>query len=190
MKLQSICVFASSSNSVASAYVVEAEALGTEIAARGLTLVYGGGDLGLMGAAARAARAGGGHVIGIIPQVLYESRINCDLANELTVTRDLRERKALMEARADAFVVLPGGFGTLEEVLEILTLRQLRQHAKPVVLLNVQGFYNPLLAVFEHLYVEKFAKPFRELYHVASDVPGAFAYLEQAEQVIAPPKWL
>lgn len=189
MNLQSICVYASSSNAVAPAYRAAAEALGREIAARGLTLVYGGGDLGLMGGAARAARAGGGHVIGIIPQVLFESGINCDLASELLITRDLRERKASMEARADAFVALPGGFGTLEEVLEILTLRQLRQHAKPVVFLNTLGFYNPLVTLFEHLYNERFAKPFRELYHVASDVLSAFAYLEQAELAIAPPKW-
>ncbi len=189
MDLRSICVYASSSNAVAPAYKTAAEALGRGIAERGLTLVYGGGNLGLMGAAALGARACGGRIVGIMPQALIAKGINCDIADELLVARDLRERKAWMEERADAFVALPGGFGTLEEVLEILTLRQLQQHIKPVVLLNTSNFYNPLVALFEHLYAEQFARPFRELYYVAADVADAFAYLERVEPSMAPAKW-
>ncbi len=190
MELQAICVYASSSNAVAPVYLAAAEALGREIAARELTLVYGAGDLGLMGAVARGAKHNGGRVIGVIPQMLTDKGIGFDLADELLVARDLRERKAWMEARADAFVALPGGFGTLEELLEILTLRQLQQHTKPVVLFDAAGFYQPLVTVFEHLYREHFAKPYRELYHLAEDVPDIFAYLEAYIPFTPPPKWL
>jgi len=190
MNLQSICVYASSSNAVAPAYMAAAEALGREIAARGLTLVYGGGNLGLMGAVAQGARSGDGYIIGIMPEPLIAKGINCDIADEVLVPRDLRERKAWMEARADAFVALPGGFGTLEEVLEILTLRQLQQHVKPVVLLNSQAFFEPLLVLFEHLYTERFAKPCRDFYHVAADTTGVFDYLDHFEPFEAPAKWL
>lgn len=189
MHLQSVCVYASSSNAVAPAYLAAAEALGREIAARGLTLVYGGGDLGLMGAVARGVRSGDGYIIGIMPEPLIAKGINCDIADEVLVPRDLRERKAWMEARADAFVALPGGFGTLEELFEILTLRQLQAHTKPVVLLNSQSFFEPLLALFEHLYTERFAKPYRDFYHVAVDTADVFDYLDRFEPFDAPAKW-
>ncbi len=133
-----ICVYCASSDAVAPAYFRAAEALGQMIAQRGDTLVYGGAGIGLMGALARAVKAGGGHVIGVMPRVLAAEPITFALLDEFVITHDLRERKARMEALADAFLVLPGGFGTLEELAEILTLRQLREHTKPVVLLNIQ----------------------------------------------------
>lgn len=187
--MKTICVYCSSSDAVAPVYLAAARDLGAQIAARGDALVYGGADLGLMGALARAVHAGGGRVVGVIPHAFRERGIAYEAADELIITRDLRERKAQMEARADAFVALPGGFGTLEELLEILTLRQLRTHTKPVVLLNTGDFYAPLLALFAHFYREHFAKPFDGLYHVAADVPGIFTYLDAYRPTVAPSKW-
>jgi len=187
--MKTICVYCSSSDAIAPAYFEVARELGAQIAVRGNTLVYGGADLGLMGAVARAVHDGGGRVIGIIPQTLQERGITYDVADETIITRDLRERKAQMAARADAFVVLPGGIGTLEELLEILTLRQLQEHTKPIVLLNTSGYYTPLFALFDHLYRERFAKPFGDLYYVAPDVADVFAYLDAYRPVLAPSKW-
>lgn len=185
-----ICVYCASSNAVAPTHFAAARTLGRHIAQRGDTLVYGGADVGLMGALARAVKDGGGRVIGIMPELITAERISFTDADEFIVTRDMRERKARMAALADVFLVLPGGFGTLEELAEILVLRQLREHTKPIVLLNVEGFYEPLIALFEHYYREGFAKPWRELYHVSDDVEGAFDYLDHYAPVPAPDKWL
>lgn len=187
--MKSICVYCSSSDAVDPAYFDAARKLGATIAGRDYTLVYGGAHCGLMGALAQAVHAGGGRVVGVIPAALRERGIAYESADELIVSADLRERKATMEARADAFVALPGGFGTLEELLEILTLRQLQTHTKPIVLLNVRGFYDPLLALFDHFYRERFAKPVRALYHLALDVADVFAYLDTYTPVAAPGKW-
>lgn len=167
--IRHLCVYAASSNTVAPHYAEAAADLGARMAARGLTLVYGGGKVGLMGVLARAVHANGGRVIGVIPTYLRTVELAYEAADELVVTRDLREREAVMESRADAFVALPGGFGTLEEVLEALTLRLLHQHRKPVVFLNTAGFWDPLLQMFERFYTERFARPeSRSLYHVAA----------------------
>ncbi len=184
-----ICVYCASSDAVAPVYFRAAETLGRMIAQRGDTLVYGGAGIGLMGALARAVKAGGGHVIGVMPKVLAAEPITFALLDEFVITDNMRERKARMEALADAFLVLPGGFGTLEELAEILTLRQLREHTKPVVLLNVQGFYEPLIALFEHYYREGFAKPWRELYAVYDDVAAALAYVDAYRPILPPRKW-
>jgi cytokinin riboside 5'-monophosphate phosphoribohydrolase len=185
-----ICVYCASSDAVAPAFFVAARALGEAIAQRGDTLVYGGADVGLMGALAHAVKAGGGRVIGVMPERLTAEPISFSAADEFIITRDMRERKAQMAALADAFLVLPGGFGTLEEVAEILVLRQLSEHTKPIVLLNVHGFYEPLIALFEHYYREGFAKPWRELYHVCDNVEGALNYLDQYEPTLPPRKWV
>ena len=187
--MQNICVYCSSSSAIASVYFDVARELGAQIAVRGDTLIYGGADLGLMGAVARAVHDGGGHVVGIIPQTLQARGIAYEFADEVVITRDLRERKAQMAARADAFIALPGGIGTLEELLEILTLRQLQEHTKPIILLNTNDYYAPLFALFAHLFRERFAKPFGNLYHVAADVAGIFAYLDAYEPALAPSKW-
>lgn len=187
--MKNICVYCSSSDAVDSIYMETARALGAQMAARGDTLVYGGADLGLMGALARAVHAGGGRVVGVIPQALQARGIAYAIADEVIITADLRERKATMETRADAFIALPGGIGTLEELLEVLTLRQLQAHTKPIVLLNTADYYAPLFALFAHLYRERFAKPFENLYHVADNVEGIFDYLDAYEPFVAPSKW-
>ena len=185
-----ICVYCSSSDVVAPVFFEAADTLGRLIAQRGDTLIYGGASIGLMGALARAVKAGGGRVIGVMPQRLSAEPITFAEADEFVVTRDIRERKARMEALADAFLVLPGGFGTLEELTEILTLRQLREHTKPVVLLNIEGFYEPLIALFEHYYREGFAKPWRDLYAVSRNAEDALTYLDAYEPTLPPRKWI
>lgn len=186
----SICVFCSSSNAVASEYFAAATEFGAALAKRGLTLVYGGGQVGLMGAVARAVHQHGGKVIGVIPGYLRTRELAYEASDELLVTPDLRARKAAMEARADAFVALPGGFGTLEEIIEVLTLKQLGRHHKPIAFLNTNGFFDPLLAQFERLFAEQFTKPdYRAYYHVAPTVPDLFHHLEAGEPAPVVAKW-
>ncbi len=189
MPARSICVYCSSSDAVEPHYFDAARSLGEQVAARGHSLVYGGADVGLMGALARSARQGGARVIGVIPEAIHEKGIAAKEIDELIVTPDLRSRKQAMEERADAFIALPGGFGTLEELLEVVTLRQLQLHAKPIVLLNVDGFYDPLLALFEQLYRGRFAKDaHRRTYAVAAHPAEALDLAEQATPPL-PAKW-
>jgi hypothetical protein len=139
---------------------------------------------------AHAVHAEGGHVIGIIPEAIRDMGIAYKTADELIVTRTMGERKAKMHERSQAFVVLPGGFGTLEEFFEVLTLRQLKYHDKPIVLLNVSAFFDPLLDLFEHLYAGRFAHAqHHSLYHVASTAGGALEYLETYRPVAHGDKW-
>ena len=187
---QTLCVFCSSSDAVASLFFETTVELGSLLARRGYTLIYGGGRIGLMGALAKAVHQNGGRVIGVIPEFLRSKGLAYEAADELVITRDMRERKATMEARADGFVALPGGFGTLEEVLEIVTLKQLGLHAKPVVMVNTQDFYAPLLEVFERMYQERFAKPdYRQLYHFVADASGALDYIKTYQPVPLVNKW-
>ncbi len=184
-----ITVFCSSSDAIDPAFFDVAMELGRTIAQRRDTLIYGGTTVGLMGAMARATVENGGTVIGVIPRYMSEKGIDFSEC-ELHFTRDLRERKAKMEQLADAFIVLPGGFGTLEEVLEILTLKQLHQHEKAIVILNARGFFDPLQELFEHVYRQRFAKETtRTLYHFAPTVLDAFAYLDSYVPVPVPTKW-
>jgi uncharacterized protein (TIGR00730 family) len=185
-----ICVFSSSSDAIDREFFSAAMELGMEIALRNGTLVFGGTNVGLMGAVARATHKHGGRVVGVIPQFMRPKGITYTSADELIVTRDMRERKATMEARADAFLALPGGFGTLEEMIEIITLKQLKQHAKPVVFLNINNFYRPLQRLFEHMITNHFAKEaMREIYHFANDVPAAFQYIDRYEPPKMDEKW-
>jgi hypothetical protein len=153
----SVCVFCSSAGGLPEVYVAAARDLGAELAGRGHRLVYGGGNIGLMGEIARSVHAHGGTMVGVIPQGLVDRELAYDAADELLVTETLRQRKAEMDARADAFVALPGGFGTLEELLEVLTLRQLRLHDRPIVLVNVAGYWDPFLAMVEDMVAQGFA---------------------------------
>jgi hypothetical protein len=188
--VKSVCVFSSSSNAVGPAFFAVAEELGALMARRGLTLVYGGGNIGLMGAMARAVHAHGGRVVGVIPRFMKQKEIAYEAADELILTTDLRERKAIMEARADAFIALPGGFGTLEEILEILTLRQLQTHRKPVAFLNTRGFFDPLLQLFEHLYEHRFARSeHRDLYHVGAEPAAVLDHFANHRPAAPVEKW-
>ena len=185
-----ICVYCSSSGAVDPAHVAVARALGEALADRGDVLVWGGARVGLMGEVARAARAAGGCTIGVIPESLVAVEIADHDADELIVTSDMLSRKAELARRADAFVALPGGFGTLEELLEQLTGRLLGFHDKPIVLADVDGFWQPLLELFEHLYRERFARPeSRAAYAVATDADGVMALLD-APVAALPWKWL
>jgi uncharacterized protein (TIGR00730 family) len=183
-------VYCSSSAAVDRAHVEVARELGSALAARGDVLVWGGATVGLMGEVARAARAAGGRTVGVIPESLTAVEIADHAADELVITADMLSRKAELARRADGFVALPGGFGTLEELLEQLTGRLLGFHDKPVVLVDVDGFWQPLLALFEHLYQEGFAHPESHLaYAVVSDVDGVLAALDGPVSPL-PGKWL
>jgi hypothetical protein len=144
----------------------------------GWTLVYGGNRIGLMATVADSARAAGGKVVGITPQLMVDHGIGDDACDELIVTAGMRERKALLEQRGDAFVALPGGLGTFEELFEVLVGRLLGYHDKPIVLLNVEGYYDRLIAAVEHGIGEGFIKPkARAAWHVAVNVDDAVSYL-------------
>jgi uncharacterized protein (TIGR00730 family) len=185
-----LCVYCSSSDRLDPKYPAAAEKLGRELVARGWGLVYGGGKTGLMGAVARAVKGRGGRVVGVIPEFMKAKELAYDEADELITVITMRERKLLMETRADAFVALPGGFGTLEEIMEILTLRQLDVVKKPCVFLNQDGFYDDLIKLFERMLAEKFFKPSNmDLFRVASSVPDIFTQIEAAGSAKAESKW-
>jgi uncharacterized protein (TIGR00730 family) len=146
---KSVAVFCASASGSKRQYTTIAEDLGRTLAQRGIGLIYGGGKTGLMGAVADGALAAGGHVVGVIPHVLVDLEVAHDGVSELHVTSTMHTRKALMAERADAFIILPGGYGTLEEMYEVLAWQTLKIHSKPVVLLNVAGFYDTMLAFLD-----------------------------------------
>jgi uncharacterized protein (TIGR00730 family) len=184
---RSITVYCSSSSRVPRVYFDAAAELGRVISREGWRLVYGGNAVGCMGALADAARAGGGQVVGITPQLLVDKGIADDKCHELIVTRTMRERKGLLEARGDAFITLPGGLGTFEEIFEIIVGRQLGYHDKPIVLLNVAHYFDPLLAMIDHGIEQQFIKPAgREIIHVAATVDEAIDYLRHGGAPAAP----
>jgi uncharacterized protein (TIGR00730 family) len=154
-----ICVFSGSSRGSRPAYAEAAQRLGAALAHRGIGLVYGGGCVGLMGVMADAALAEGGEVIGIIPEALLAWEVAHAGLTQLEIVSSMHARKARMADLADAFVALPGGFGTLEEFCEVLTWSQLGLHRKPCGLVNVEGYYAPLLALLDHAVAERFVRP-------------------------------
>lgn len=149
--IKSVCVYCGAATGDDPVYVEAAIELGRTFAREGIRLVYGGGGVGLMGATARACAEAGGQVTGIIPDFLIGKEQAFDHAHELVVTQDMHERKRLMFERADAFIALPGGIGTLEELVEQLTWVQLNRHRKPVMVLNIAGFWDPLLGLLDHM---------------------------------------
>jgi uncharacterized protein (TIGR00730 family) len=154
-----ICVFCSSSGRIDGRYLALAAEAGAELARRGHSLVSGGATVSCMGAVARAAREGGADTIGVIPKALVEIEIADGDSDELVVTEDMRARKGEMDRRSDAFLVLPGGIGTLEELFEIWTARVLGMHEKPIAILDPHGLYEPLRELMKHLMDEGFARP-------------------------------
>jgi len=178
-----ICVFCASAEGLDARLVDAADRLGTEVARRGHRLVYGGGGVGLMGVVARAVHAAGGQVFGAIPQALVDRELAYGPADELVVTETLRERKAEMDSRADAFIALPGGFGTLEELLEVLTLRQLGLHTRPIVVVDVDGYYEPLREMARRIVTDGFARAGEgELFEVVATPEAALDVVEAAWQ--------
>jgi uncharacterized protein (TIGR00730 family) len=185
-----LCVYCSSSDRLEPKYFAAAEAFGRAMTARGWGLVYGGGKTGLMGAVARAVKSDGGRVIGVIPEFMKAKELAYEGADELVTVLTMRERKTIMETRADGFVALPGGWGTLEEMMEIITLRSLDVLRKPCVFFNQDGFYDDLLRFFEKMVREKFTKPsHRELYAMAATVDEVFAQLDSFRPSAAESKW-
>jgi len=176
--IQTVCVYCGSQAGINPAFEIEAARLGTLLAERGFRLVYGGGSIGLMGALARSMLASKGEVIGIIPQALLDREVGLVEASELIVTTNMRDRKALMDEKSDAFLVLPGGFGTMEELMETLTLRQLGYHHKPIIIINLDGYYNPMLQFFVHTVEQRFVYEQQlSLYRVVSNVDDAVSLL-------------
>jgi len=185
-KLMGICVFCGSSEGSDPAYLQSARTLGRLIAEAKARLVYGGASIGLMGEVARSALAAGGEVIGIIPQFLRAREIELATLTELVVTSNMHERKDRMHQLSDAFVVLPGGLGTLEEVLEALTWAQLGLHKKPVVFVNVNGFWDPLLKTFDRVGSHNFARyGLKELYTVVSRPEDAIPAIVNSQRQAA-----
>ncbi|SDB43593.1 LOG family protein [Bauldia litoralis] len=150
-ELRNVCVYCGSNNGTSADYAEAATTLGRDIAEAGIRLIYGGGSIGLMGIVARTVLENGGQVTGIIPQFLKDREVMLGEASELVVTDDMHERKRIMFERADAFVALPGGIGTLEEVVEMMTWAQLDQHEKPILIANINGFWDPLVAQFKRM---------------------------------------
>ena len=185
-----LCVYCASSDRLDPKYYAAAAELGRTMVGHGWGLVYGGGRTGMMGAVARAVKQNGGRVIGVIPEFMKLRELAYAEADELVTVITMRERKLLMETRADAFVALPGGWGTLEEILEILTLRQLDVVKKPCVFLNQDGFYDPLLQLFERMLEQKFFKPSNmDLFRVAGTPAAVFDQIDAAADAKAESKW-
>jgi uncharacterized protein (TIGR00730 family) len=188
--LSSICVYAGSSPGARPAYAEAARALGEAIAGRGLALVYGGGDVGLMKVIADTAMGAGAPVTGIIPRTLLEREIGHGALTELLVVETMHERKLAMAERADAFIALPGGIGTVEELVEVLTWTQLGVHDKPCAVLDVEGYWQPLLAMLDHAVDERFlAEQHRDMLLSGTD-PAALLDALEAWQPPHVAKWL
>lgn len=185
-----VCVYCGSSPGFDPVYRQAAHELGTALARAGHGLVYGGGHVGLMGAVADAVLDAGGPVVGVIPQALVDRELAHRGLTELVITGSMHERKAIMVERADAFVALPGGYGTFDELFETLTWLQLGIHAKPIVLFDVDGFFEPLLALADRAVTAGFLKrPHREAAVRAATVAGVLAAI-QAPASAPLPKWL
>lgn len=189
MALKSVCVFCGASSGANPAYHDAAEQLGRALAERGLTLVYGGGKVGLMGVVADAAMAAGGEVIGVIPEALKALEVGHAGLSRLEVVEGMHARKARMAELADAFIALPGGLGTLEELFEVWTWGQLGYHGKPLGLLEVNGFYQKLTGFLDHLVAEQFVRQeHRAMLQLGHDADELIDALERWEPTTLP-KW-
>jgi uncharacterized protein (TIGR00730 family) len=188
--LGSVCVFCGSNPGARPEYAEAARLLGERIAGRGLRLVYGGGGIGLMGVVADAALAAGGEVVGVIPQHLVDRELAHPGVTDLRITGSMHERKALMADLAGGFVALPGGLGTLEELFEILTWSQLGLQSKPCGLLDVAGFFEPLLAFLDHTVAERFVSAEHRQLVLAERDPDELLDKLEAWQPRPSSKWL
>jgi len=188
--IHAVTLYCSSSIAIDNTYFDAGRALGNAIASSGWKLVYGGNSVGLMGAVADAVRQAGGKVIGVTPQLFIDKGLDDKNCDELIVTSGMRERKALMEERGDAFIALPGGLGTLEEVFEIIVGKQLAYHNKPIVLLNTRNYFAPFLEMIERGIEHRFIKPHARQYcFVTADVEAAIGYLRNYKPPVLADKW-
>ena len=179
-----VTVYASSSERIDRRYFAVAEDVGRRIAARGWDLVWGGGRYGLMGAVSRGARAGGARTIGVILQEFIDKNVHCSDAHRMDSCTDMRSRKRGLDESGDAFLALPGGLGTLEELLEVLSFKQLGFHDRPVVILDAFGYWQPLLQMIERGFAEGFVQPqVRGMFTVAADAATAI------DQIATTPPW-
>lgn len=192
MTIQSVCVYCGSSNHVDEAYKQVARDVGRALAQHHLRIVYGGGYVGLMGLVADSALAAGGEVVGIIPEHIRAHEVQHKGLTELHVVDNMHTRKSLMVEKADAFVILPGGFGTLDEAFEVLTWKQLALHTKPIIIYNANGFWTPLLTLIDHMIDSGFApKSNYDIFKSVTTIDELFAALNApAPRVFGPEeKW-
>jgi uncharacterized protein (TIGR00730 family) len=181
LSIKSVCVYCGSSNLVQEDYKKTARAVGTALAENKLKIIYGGGHVGLMGIVADAGLAAGGKVIGIIPEHIRYQEIQHDGLTRLEVVPDMHTRKRLMVEQSDAFVALPGGFGTLDEVFEIMTWKKLHLHDKAIIVYNQNGYWDPLIDLIDHMIAERFAAPLdRKLFEVVTSLDELMEALARA----------
>ncbi|CAL5328834.1 unnamed protein product [Camellia sinensis] len=179
-RFKRVCVFCGSSTGKRDCYRDAAIELGQELVSRRLDLVYGGGSVGLMGLVSQAVHDGGGHVLGIIPRTLMSKELTGETVGEVKPVADMHQRKAEMARHSDCFIALPGGYGTLEELLEVITWAQLGIHDKPVGLLNVDGYYNFFLTFIDKAVDDGFIKPYQR--HIFVSAPNAKELVQKLEE--------
>lgn len=181
-KIKTICVFASASDNIDNEYFRAAHSLGCEIAANHYDIIYGGSNLGLMGEVVGAARIRGSEITGVMPEKLYNLGINPGDCSKFILTKGMRERKAKMDELSQAIIALAGGFGTLEELSEMIVQKQLGYNNKPIVLLNTNGFYDNLVKFFDNIIGQNFApKITKNIYHIANNPKEALEYINNYE---------
>ncbi len=181
-----ICVYGAASPTIDNEYIVKTEIMGAEMVKRGHSLVFGGGGNGLMGAAARGVKSEGGYILGVIPRFFDEENIEaiCDTCDELIQPETMRQRKQIMEDNSDAFIVVPGGIGTYEEFFEILTLKQLCRHTKPIAIYNIMGYYNELNYTMEQAIKKNFIKEnCMDLFKMFDNLDDLFNYIEAPVEI-------
>ncbi len=178
-KKKTICVYCSSSNNLDEKFYKVSQELGERLALNGYNMVYGGTTVGMMGVIANNALKNGAEVIGVIPERIAEFGLKHPVLAKVIITKDMRERKATMEKYADIFVAMPGGFGTFEEIFEIIVAKQLNYHNKPIVFVNFDGYYDNMLKMFDTVYENRFAKEeMKSLYFVANNLDEMFDYIK------------
>lgn len=187
---QTLCIYCSSSNFLDEKFYIFAKEFGEKLGKNGYNMVYGGTTVGMMGVIANNALKTGAEVTGVIPERIASFGLKHPDLAKVIITKDMRERKATMEKHADAFIALPGGFGTFEEIFEILVAKQLGYHNKPVIFFNFDGFYDNMFKMFETVYINKFAKEeVRNLYYTASNIDEMYEYLKSYKPVEIALKW-
>lgn len=185
-----ICVFCSSRNAIDESYFTLAKNLAEKISEEKDILLYGGANVGMMGEIAKTAKNNNIKIIGVIPKKIKEKNLHFKLVDQLIVTKSMHERKSKLEELADAFIALPGGFGTLEELSEIITLKQLEYHSLPIVILNYNNFYDNLIKFFDVMYNQNFSKhDYKKIYYVTNSIDEAYEYIKNYKYTDLGTKW-